>query len=66
MGQQYLRAGLVDELSIHLVPILLGAGTRMFDNLGDEQIELKQEKAVQGKLATHLHYRVAKPKATGP
>jgi len=40
-GQQYLRAGLVDELSIHLVPVLFGSGTRMFENLGDQHIQLE-------------------------
>ena len=39
-GRQYLRAGLVDELSIHLVPILLGGGTRMFEHVGERHVEL--------------------------
>jgi dihydrofolate reductase len=37
-GQQGLGAGLVDELSIRLVPVLFGGGTRMFENLGDEHL----------------------------
>jgi dihydrofolate reductase len=61
IGQQYIRAGLVDELSIHLVPILLGAGTPMFENLGDAQIELELADLTQGQLATHLRYRVVSP-----
>ena len=40
-GQQFLRAGLVDELSIHLVPVLFGSGTRMFEHLGDQHIQLE-------------------------
>jgi dihydrofolate reductase len=64
-GQQYLRAGLVDELSIHLVPILLGAGTRMFEDLGDEHIELEQAEVIKGQKATHLRFRVVKPGASG-
>ena len=65
IGQQYIRAGLVDELSIHLVPILLGAGTRMFENLGEEQIELAPAGLPQGQLATHLRLRVVKAEAGG-
>jgi dihydrofolate reductase len=65
IGQQYIRAGLVDELSIHLVPILLGAGTRMFEDLGDAQIELELADVTQGQLATHMRFRVGKPAAGG-
>jgi dihydrofolate reductase len=64
-GQQYLRAGLVDELSIHLVPILLGAGTRMFDRLGDEHVELELTDVIRGGDAMHLRFRVAGRKASG-
>jgi dihydrofolate reductase len=41
IGQQYLSAGLVDEISIHLVPVLFGAGTRMFENINSEHIQLE-------------------------
>jgi dihydrofolate reductase len=58
-GQQYLRAGLVDELSIHLVPVLLGSGTRMFEHLGDQHVKLENAGAVQTPAATHLRFRVA-------
>jgi dihydrofolate reductase len=63
IGQQYIRAGLADELSIHLVPILLGAGTRMFEHLGDAQIELELADLTQGQLATHLRFRILGPGA---
>jgi dihydrofolate reductase len=63
-GQQYIRAGLVDELSIHLVPLLLGAGTRMFEHLADEQIELEQVEVTKGQKATHLRLRSVKPAAS--
>ena len=59
-GQQFLRAGLVDELSIHLVPVLFGSGTRMFDNLGDQHLQLEPTETIQTAAATHLRYRVAK------
>jgi dihydrofolate reductase len=57
-GQQYIRAGLVDELSIHLVPVLLGGGTRMFAQL--EHLQLENLEAVQTEAATHLRLRVVK------
>ncbi len=57
-GQQYLRAGLVDELSIHLVPVLFGTGTRMFERLGDQHVQLEQIGALQTAAATHLRFRV--------
>ena len=41
IGQQYLAAGLVDEISIHLVPVLFGAGTRMLEHINSEHIQLE-------------------------
>ena len=60
IAQQYLRAGLIDELQIHLVPVLLGAGARLFDNLGGAEVELECTRAVEAPGVTHLRYRVAK------
>jgi dihydrofolate reductase len=59
VGRQFIRAGLVDELSIHLVPVLLGSGTRMFDDLGEEHIGLETVEVIEGAEATHPHFRVA-------
>ena len=59
-GQQYLRAGLVDELSIHLVPVLFGSGTRMFEHLGGQHLQLEHAGLVQSAAATHLRYRILK------
>jgi dihydrofolate reductase len=42
--RQYLKAGLMDEMQIHLVPVLLGEGVRLFDDLGTESIELREDK----------------------
>ena len=56
--QQYLAAGLLDELELHVVPVLLGDGARLFDNLGDAEVELKQVRAVEAPGVTHLKYRV--------
>ena len=60
MGQQYLKAGLLDELSIHLVPVLFGSGTRLFDHLNDAHIQLEPIEVIQTPEATHLRYRVVK------
>src|SRR5918993_3737400 len=58
IGQQYIRAGLVDEISIHLVPVLLGNGTRMFEYLGGEHIQLETTGVIETLEATHLRFRV--------
>jgi dihydrofolate reductase len=58
LGQQFIRAGLVDELSVHLVPVLFGSGTRMFDHLGDGHLHLEVTDVVEAPEATHLRYRV--------
>ena len=60
IGQQYIRAGLVDEISIHLAPVLFGNGMRMFEHLGDEHIQLEAVTAVQTATTTHLRFRVVK------
>ena len=57
VAQQYLAAGLVDEIGISLVPVLLGDGARLFDNLGDAAIELEQVRAIDAPGVTHLTYR---------
>ncbi len=55
--QQFIRAGLLDELEIHLVPILLGSGTRLFDNLG--ALKLEKTAAKDTPAVTHLRYKIA-------
>ena len=57
--QQYLSAGLVDELEISVSPRFLGGGERLFDNLDGADIELEQLRAVEGVGVTHISYRVA-------
>jgi dihydrofolate reductase len=59
-AQQALRAGLVDELSLHLVPVLLGAGTRIFEHLAREAVELERIELIASPQATHLRFRVVK------
>ena len=58
--RQYLAAGLVDELSISLTPVLLGGGERLLDGLGDAAIELEQVDAIAAPGVTHLRYRVVR------
>ena len=57
--QQFLRAGLVDEIQINLVPVLLGEGTRLFDNLGLNRIELEVTRVIETPEATHLKFQIA-------
>jgi dihydrofolate reductase len=59
LAQSLLRAGVLDELEIHLIPVLLGEGRRLFEHLGTEHIELELTRVVDAPGATHLHYRVA-------
>ena len=58
--QQYLAAGLVDELEISISPRFLGGGARLFDNLDGADIKLEQTGAVEGVGVTHISYRVVK------
>jgi dihydrofolate reductase len=60
IGQHYLAAGLVDEISIHLAPVLFGSGTRMFEHLADEHTQLELVDTVATPVATHLRYRIVK------
>jgi dihydrofolate reductase len=55
---QYLAAGLLDELELHVVPVLLGEGARLFDNLGDAEVQLEQVRAVEAPGVAHLKYQV--------
>ena len=60
IAQQCIRAGLLDEIHIDLVPVLLGGGVRLLDHLGTGPIELESTKVVEGAGVTHLTFRVVK------
>jgi dihydrofolate reductase len=57
-AQLALAAGVLDELEIHLVPVLLGQGRLLFDHLSPEHIELERTRVLEGDGVTHMHYRV--------
>ena len=57
VAQQYLAAGLLDELELHVVPLVLGDGARLLDNLRDAAVALEQVRAVEAPGVTHLKYR---------
>jgi dihydrofolate reductase len=54
--QQYLRAGLIDELRLHIAPVILGSGERLLDGVGD--LKLEQLAVTSSELVTHITYRV--------
>ena len=56
--QQYLQLKAFDELHIHIVPVLFTEGTRLFDLIGKEKIELNKLKIVDTPAATHIYYEV--------
>jgi len=60
VAQQAIKAGLVDEIFIDLVPVLLGKGIRYFDHLGVEPIELESTGVIEAPGVTHLKFRVIK------
>jgi dihydrofolate reductase len=60
VAQQYLKVGLFDEFQVHVSPILLGDGTRLFDDLGAESIGLKITRTVESPLVTHIRYSVVR------
>jgi len=64
VAQQYLQAGLVDKLQLHIAPVFLGGGVRLFDGIPPGRLELAR--AFDSVGVTHLEYRVARsPSSTG-
>jgi dihydrofolate reductase len=60
IAQQCIRAGLLEEIHVDLVPVLLGGGVRLFEHLGTEPIELESTRVIEGSGVTHLTFRVLK------
>lgn len=60
VARQFLKQGLIDEISIHLAPVLFGSGTRLFEGLNSEPISLEILEALQTAKAIHMRFRVVK------
>jgi len=62
VAQQYLKAGLLDQLQLHVVPVLLGDGVRLFENhVGDPPGDLELDRSIESPTGvTHLRYRVVR------
>jgi dihydrofolate reductase len=59
VAQLALAAGILDELELHVIPVLFGQGRRLFEGLAPEQIELERTRILEGEGGvTHMHYRV--------
>ncbi len=60
IAQQCIKAGLLDEVHVDLVPVLLGGGVRLFEHLGSTPIELERTRVIEAPDVTHLTFRVVK------
>ena len=58
VAQQYLKAGLLDEIQLHVAPVLLGDGVRLFDGVGPGDAKLELADVVESAAVTHIKYRV--------
>jgi len=58
--RQYLKAGLVDEFTLHVAPVILGAGVSLFDHMAHDDFKAEQAQVIPSRLATHITYRVAR------
>ena len=56
--RQFIEAGLVEKLTLHIAPPLLGTGLRLFDQLGPGQLQLDQTEVSHSALVTHVSYKV--------
>ena len=60
IAQQFISLGLVDEIFIHLVPVLFGSGTRLIEDLRGKHVQLETTEVIETKEAIHLRFRVIK------
>jgi dihydrofolate reductase len=58
--QQYLSAGLMDEIQIHLAPVLLGDGVQLFEHIDPEHVELEKTRVIDSPKVTHLRYHIVR------
>ena len=61
IGRQYLAAGLLDEIQIHLVPVLLGGGTRLFEANDHDHVQLEPIEVIPTTAAIHQRFRLVTP-----
>jgi dihydrofolate reductase len=61
VAQQYLKAGLIDEIDLHLVPVFLGDGARLFENTGGEQAGYERVRIINSPLVSHYKYSLKQP-----
>jgi riboflavin biosynthesis pyrimidine reductase len=60
LARQFIAAGLLDEISLHVVPVLFGSGTRLVEDLGVGEIRLEPVSVIDTPSATHLRHRVVR------
>ncbi|ADD43233.1 dihydrofolate reductase family protein [Stackebrandtia nassauensis] len=60
LGRQFIEAGLLDEISLHVAPVLFGDGTRLFETMKIDHTRLQVRDVINTPAATHLRYRVLK------
>jgi dihydrofolate reductase len=60
VARQFLKRGLIDEVSIHVVPVLFGSGTRLFEELDSQHISLEIIQVLQTAEAIHMRFRVVR------
>jgi dihydrofolate reductase len=63
IAQQFIKLGFINEISIHLVPVLFGSGTPLFRHLDSEHIPLETAEVIETAEAIHLRFRVVKDKS---
>jgi dihydrofolate reductase len=60
IAQQLITLGLIDEIFIHVAPVLFGSGTRLFEHQGSDHIPLETTEVIETKESVHLRFRVIK------
>jgi dihydrofolate reductase len=60
VAQQYLKAGLLDEIMLHVSPVLLGGGVRLFEGLGPDDAKLEVVEVIESPAVAHVRYRVVR------
>jgi dihydrofolate reductase len=58
--QQFINAGLIDEFFIHIAPVFLGSGIRLFDNIDKDKYDIEIIEVIPSELTTHLRYKLTK------